>query len=98
MGLSQHVLARRLGITVQQLHKYEAGTNRIAASRLYEIAQLLGIGVGALFAGLDNESSMEASVDWSIAIAFNRIACPVRRRALCALVRSLADDPADICR
>jgi len=49
MGLSQVVLAQRLGISAQQVQKYEAGTNRISASRLNEVARTLGLTPGAFF-------------------------------------------------
>jgi transcriptional regulator with XRE-family HTH domain len=45
-GLSQQWLAEKLGITFQQIQKYEKGTNRIAASRLVSIAQALEQPVG----------------------------------------------------
>lgn len=40
-GLSQQALAGKLGITFQQIQKYEKGANRVAASRLYDIARAL---------------------------------------------------------
>jgi len=49
IGLSQVVLAERLGISAQQVQKYEAGTNRISASRLNEVARTLGLAPGAFF-------------------------------------------------
>lgn len=42
-GLSQTDLGRRLGVTFQQVQKYEKGTNRIGAGRLARIAQVLGV-------------------------------------------------------
>lgn len=45
MGLSQQELAAPLGITFQQLQKYERGVNRIGAGRLCQIAQVLGVTV-----------------------------------------------------
>ena len=42
LGMSQETLADALGITFQQVQKYEKGINRVSASRLYEIAQVLG--------------------------------------------------------
>jgi transcriptional regulator with XRE-family HTH domain len=42
-----------LGVTFQQVQKYERGANRISASKLYEIAKRLGIPPGVLFDGLD---------------------------------------------
>ena len=49
-GLTQKDLARHLGITFQQIQKYECAGNRISASRLYQIAQVLDIPIGAMFA------------------------------------------------
>lgn len=42
LGMSQETLADALGITFQQVQKYEKGINRVSASRLYEIGQVLG--------------------------------------------------------
>ncbi|MBI3452370.1 MAG: helix-turn-helix transcriptional regulator [Rhodospirillales bacterium] len=48
-GLSQKALARTLGLSFQQLQKYEWGVNRIGAGRLYRIAQALGVGIDWFF-------------------------------------------------
>lgn len=53
VGLTQDRLAKSVGITFQQVQKYERGTNRIVASRLYELAQVLKIPVEYFFEGLD---------------------------------------------
>ena len=45
MGMSQERLASELGITFQQVQKYEKGLNRIGASRLWDLAQVLGVNV-----------------------------------------------------
>lgn len=45
LGMSQERLAEKLGLTFQQVQKYEKGINRIGASRLYELAHLLNVGV-----------------------------------------------------
>ncbi|HJU12002.1 MAG TPA: helix-turn-helix transcriptional regulator [Candidatus Binataceae bacterium] len=50
LGLSQSKLADALGITFQQVQKYEKGTNRISASRLQQIAVLLQVPVAFFFA------------------------------------------------
>jgi transcriptional regulator with XRE-family HTH domain len=52
LRISQQELADRLGVTCQQLQKYEKGTSRVAAGRLYMIAQALGTSVGHFFAGM----------------------------------------------
>lgn len=49
LGLSQTALAQQLGVSPQQVQKYEAGANRISASRLSDIAVALGVAPGALF-------------------------------------------------
>ena len=43
VGMSQEELGKASGLTFQQIQKYERGTNRIAASRLYRLGQLLGV-------------------------------------------------------
>lgn len=53
VGMSQTELANRLGITFQQVQKYEKGANRIGASRLYLIAEILNVTVQSFFEGAD---------------------------------------------
>jgi transcriptional regulator with XRE-family HTH domain len=43
LGISQRQLASALGLTFQQLHKYEQGKSRISAGRLYELGKVLGV-------------------------------------------------------
>jgi len=52
MGFSQETLARALGITFQQIQKYERGTNRIFASRLFHLARVLRVPVAYFYQGL----------------------------------------------
>lgn len=49
LGLSQEKLGEAVGITFQQLQKYERGSNRISASRLFNLAQVLGVPVSFFF-------------------------------------------------
>lgn len=57
LGLSQEKLAEQVGITFQQIQKYENGANRISASRLYEFSKVLDIPVGFFFENTEaNES------------------------------------------
>jgi transcriptional regulator with XRE-family HTH domain len=60
-GLTQQGLADLIGVTYQQAHKYENGVNRIAAGRLYTIAQVLGVDVGYFFEGLQGAGPREPS-------------------------------------
>ncbi|WP_043358811.1 helix-turn-helix domain-containing protein [Belnapia sp. F-4-1] len=59
MGLSQQELARSVGVTYQQLHKYERGLNRISAGRLFDVAQALAIDAAWFFQGLAEECAVE---------------------------------------
>jgi transcriptional regulator with XRE-family HTH domain len=43
LGMSQTALADQLGLTVQQVQEYERGFNRVSASKLYEIAKIVGV-------------------------------------------------------
>lgn len=54
LGYSQEKLAAGLGITFQQVQKYEKGSNRVGASRLQHIASLLNVPIGYFFAESDN--------------------------------------------
>jgi transcriptional regulator with XRE-family HTH domain len=49
LGLTQEELGSGLGISYQQIQKYETGANRISAGRLYEIANALDIGIAYFF-------------------------------------------------
>ncbi len=57
LGLSQEKLAEHVGITFQQIQKYENGANRISASRLYEFSKVLDIPVSFFFEGSNDQSS-----------------------------------------
>jgi transcriptional regulator with XRE-family HTH domain len=52
LGISQEQLGTELGLTFQQIQKYEKGQNRISAGRLYKIAQILSVSVEHFFEGL----------------------------------------------
>ena len=52
-GTTQQQLAEAVGIKFQQIQKYETGMNRVSASRLWDIANVLGVPVSFFFEGLD---------------------------------------------
>ena len=102
IGMSQQKLAENLGITFQQLQKYERGENRIGAGRLLMLATALGIPITFL---LDQEGfsqrqdgeqvigveSHETTRDaYNIGRAFSQITDPEVRRSITSLVQSLA--------
>ena len=59
--LSQTELAKASGITFQQVQKYEKGTNRVSASRLFEFATLLGVEIAFFFEGADDSADRVAA-------------------------------------
>ena len=102
LGMSQTALAERLGLTFQQVQKYERGANRVSASKLYDIATALGVPVGHFFEGLE-ESPADAPQDPvqallltrdgpELAAAFPRIRGAGVRRSMLALAKALADE------
>ena len=57
IGMSQERLGDQLGLTFQQVQKYEKGANRIGASRLYHISQILGVPIEFFYEGLPAEET-----------------------------------------
>src|SRR5471030_2302540 len=57
LKISQEKLAEGLGLTFQQVQKYERGANRVSASKLYEMARVLRVSIGYFFEGLDDPAS-----------------------------------------
>ena len=97
--ISQTDLADQIGVTFQQVQKYEKGTNRIGASRLSRIAAVLGVSVGELF-----ESPGEKSGDSTLLFrllaepgalrvlkAYTRTYDPRVRHAIAELIEGIAD-------
>lgn len=59
LRLSQAQVARAVGVTFQQIQKYEQGRNRVSASRLYDICRVLGVAMTYLFQGLNAELTLK---------------------------------------
>jgi transcriptional regulator with XRE-family HTH domain len=81
-------------VTYQQAHKYEKGINRVAAGRLYNIAQALGVDVSYFFEGLgrDKASSVTPQQRMLLELARNFISISERKHqdAICSLARALS--------
>lgn len=102
LGISQGRLGRHLGLTFSQVQKYEKGSNRIGAGRLFQIADLLGVPTSHFFEGLaingaagrSGPAPSAASPDEvrQLTAAFGAITEPSTRASVLALVRSLADE------
>ena len=61
IGMSQERLGELLGLTFQQVQKYEKGVNRIGAGRLYEIAGILGVPIGFFYDDIEGDVSRGAA-------------------------------------
>ncbi|MDG1416225.1 MAG: helix-turn-helix transcriptional regulator [Maricaulis sp.] len=105
LDMSQSELGEKLGVTFQQVQKYERGTNRIGASRLFNVARVMDVPVAYFFEGLDEEGTSELKNDDSatlydfiaspdglaLASAFAGIQDQTVRRRVIDLLRSLSD-------
>ncbi len=60
IGLSQEKMGEQLGVTFQQVQKYEKGSNRISASRLWQMSKILGVPVAFFFDDLPESETGEA--------------------------------------
>ena len=83
LGISQEYLGDELGITFQQVQKYEKGTNRISASRLSDISRILNVAPGYFF-----EEFPESKSSGSSEPVPPLIADPLHRRETLELVRT----------
>ena len=63
LGMSQTELGNSIGLTFQQVQKYEKGTNRIGAGRLQQIARILKVPVGFFFEGSPREGGAASETD-----------------------------------
>ena len=96
LGLTQQQLAKLIGVTYQQTHKYETGTNRITAGRLSSLAQALGVEVGYFYDGLTStpgavEVSPQQRRMLELGRSFMAISSRKHQEAICNLGRSLAN-------
>lgn len=108
IGMSQERLAEILGVTFQQVQKYEKGVNRIAASRLFAIAAALELPVSRFFEGMPSARGAgvaEPEADYladvmstpegmQLMALFASITNPKVRRRVLDLVRALAESEA----
>src|SRR5579862_9896647 len=109
VGMSQERLGDLLGLTFQQVQKYEKGVNRIGAGRLFEVARILGVpidyfyeGATALAGGFsDGEASppvmefVSSGEGLQLSLAFMKIKDPKLRKRVLDLVKQMAEDSED---
>jgi transcriptional regulator with XRE-family HTH domain len=61
IGMTQQQLGDKVGIKFQQIQKYETGMNRVSASRLWDIADTLGVTISFFFEGLEDTNAPAAA-------------------------------------
>lgn len=97
-GLSQSAIALVLGVTFQQVQKYENGTNRITADRLAKLAAQFEVPITAFFGESDQSEPITAGLSSLLSLdgadelvrAYAQIETPETRRVVLSLVRALA--------
>lgn len=102
LGMSQTGLAEKIGVTFQQVQKYEKGSNRVGSSRLHQIAGVLGIEPAALFDQVlegREPTTREAAVLEQMMVspegvalnrAFAKLSDVATRKSVIALVKAIA--------
>jgi transcriptional regulator with XRE-family HTH domain len=106
IGMSQERLGELLGLTFQQVQKYEKGVNRIGAGRLFEVARILGVPIDYFYEGAstqiagpsENEASppvmefVSSGEGLQLSLAFMKIKDPKLRKRVLDLVKQMAED------
>lgn len=107
LGMTQQRLADTIGLTFQQVQKYERGANRVSASMLYAIARSLSTSIDHFFEGLESTDGGDSDdlptiktvqqllampEGLALAQAFPKIDSPIVRRRILKLVEEIADD------
>ena len=108
LKMSQEKLGDMLGVTFQQVQKYERGSNRVGASRLWKMAQVMDVPVGFFYDGLGEEMPnlefsendqtpivydfINSSDGLNLAMAVSKIKSKAVRRQILELARSLSED------
>lgn len=106
LGLSQETIGKAIGVTFQQVQKYERGVNRMGASRLYDFAKYLTIPVSYFFEGLEGmpatgvaeepapfeHDKMASRETLEMMRAYYRISDPNVRKRLFDMIKALAND------
>jgi len=98
LRLSQQSLADSLGLTFQQVQKYEKGINRISASRLYRVSEILGVSISFFFDDVGKSRDSNAAFEFLDTVyslrlvqAFSRIQDRRIQRRTVELVEQIAD-------
>ncbi|MBL8671627.1 MAG: helix-turn-helix transcriptional regulator [Alphaproteobacteria bacterium] len=88
LGMSQERLGKELGLTFQQVQKYERGANRIGASRLYDLCRVLDVPVSFFFDDMSEEGQLDASASVPADAEIQQGPDPMAKRETLELVRA----------
>ncbi len=104
LGMSQDKLAKELGLTFQQVQKYERGTNRIGASRLHDMSRILTVPVAFFFEEMNNQAGfgepgqegyianpLDKRETLELVRAYYRIADPTVRKRIFDMVKAIGN-------
>ena len=94
LGITTLQMAKLIGVTSQQTQKYELGSNRISAGRLYKIAHALGVDVMFFFEGMEDDNGLklpQRRLLLELARNFIALSNHKHQEVLCSLTRALAD-------
>ena len=106
IGMSQEKLGEMLGLTFQQVQKYEKGVNRIGAGRLYDVSRILGVPIDYFYEGISAPQGEGLAEDGAppvmefvssgeglqLSLAFMKIKDVKVRKRVLDLVKSLAEE------
>jgi transcriptional regulator with XRE-family HTH domain len=90
LGMSQERLGSLIGLTFQQIQKYESGANRVSSSRLFDIAQVLDVGIPYFFEGMTSEIEGQSPghLQGAVPVLSDDDKDPMARRETLELVRA----------
>jgi transcriptional regulator with XRE-family HTH domain len=107
IGMSQERLGELLGLTFQQVQKYEKGVNRIGAGRLFEVSRILGVSIEYFYEGVNSQLAggfteggssppvmefVSSGEGLQLSLAFMKIKDPKLRKRVLDLVKQMAED------
>jgi transcriptional regulator with XRE-family HTH domain len=107
IGMSQERLGELLGLTFQQVQKYEKGVNRIGAGRLFEVSRILGVGIDYFYEGVNSQLAggftdvqssppvmefVSSGEGLQLSLAFMKIKDPKLRKRVLDLVKQISED------
>ncbi len=106
LGFSQEVIGKALGISIQQIQKYEKGINRVSSANLYRIAKILDVPISYFFESIDENIPRDAYVatldnnfrlvmdekeTFVLIRAYNNIMCMQSKKKILELMAVLSD-------